>query len=125
MLILSRTLASGIRPRLATLLGNVVHAMLTGIGVSTVILLFPAALTALKVTGVAYLLYLVVASWRVPATPKLDGRLSGPVGRPGRFIVQGPINNLSNPKMIAFFLALFPQSVRDTARWRCRASCSA
>ncbi len=77
--ILSRTLASGARPGLATplgtQLGNVVRAMLAGIGVSTVILLFPAA-------------------------------------RPGRFFVQELASNLSNPKMIAFFLALFAQFVR-------------
>ncbi len=116
VLILSRTLASGARPGLATLLGtqlgNVIHAMLAGIGVSTVILLFPAAFTALKAAGVAYLLYLAVAAWRAPATLKLDGRLAGPAVRPGRFFVQGLTNNLSNPKMIAFFLALFPQFVR-------------
>ena len=45
VLVLSRTLASGRSAGLMTLLGtqlgNVVHALLAGIGVSTVILLFP------------------------------------------------------------------------------------
>ena len=115
VLILSRTLASGAWPGLATLVGtqagNVIHAVLAGIGVSTVILLFPTAFTALKVIGIAYLLYLAVAAWRAPATLKLDGRLARTPGRPGRYFVQGLTNNLSNPKMIAFFLALFPQFV--------------
>ena len=114
VLILSRTLASGAWSGLATLLGtqvgNVIHAVLAGIGVSTVILLFPAAFTALKLAGVAYLLYLAVAAWRAPATLKLDGTPESAPGR-SRSFVQGLANNLSNPKMIAFFLALFPQFV--------------
>ena len=116
VLILSRTLASGVRPGLATLLGtqagNLIHAVLAGIGVSTVILLFPVAFTALKLTGVAYLLYLAVAAWRAPATLELDAKLDRTPGRSRRFFLQGLANNLSNPKMIAFFLALFPQFVQ-------------
>ena len=115
VLILSRTLASGAWSGLTTLLGtqagNVIHAVLAGIGVSTVILLFPAAFTALKLAGVAYLLYLAVAAWRAPATLKLDGKPDRAPGRPRRSFVQGLTNNLSNPKMIAFFLALFPQFI--------------
>ncbi len=116
VLILSRTLASGAWPGLATLLGtqvgNVIHAVLAGIGVSTIILLFPVAYTALKVAGIAYLLYLAVAAWRAPARPPLDPSMAGTPRRPGRYFVQGLTNNLSNPKMIVFFLALFPQFVR-------------
>jgi threonine/homoserine/homoserine lactone efflux protein len=113
VLVLSRTLASGASAGLATLAGtqagNVVHAVLAGVGVSTVVLLFPVALHALKVAGIAYLLVLAVQAWRAPATLALRPRAGGTVGR---HFLQGLANNLANPKMIVFFLALFPQFVR-------------
>ncbi|GJD53890.1 Leucine efflux protein [Methylobacterium crusticola] len=119
VLILSRTLASGTAAGLMTLVGtqvgNVIHAVLAGVGVSTVILLFPVAFTALKFVGVLYLLYLAVMAWRAPATLDLDPALRDRAGYAGRFFVQGLANNLANPKMIAFFLALFPQFVHPEA----------
>lgn len=113
VLILSRTLASGTAAGFMTLLGtqagNVIHAVLIGIGVSTVILHVPIAYTALKVTGIVYLIYLAVMAWRAPAEIQLTANLSARSGGPLRCFVQGLMNNLANPKMIAFFLALFPQ----------------
>ncbi len=119
VLILTRTLASGTAAGLTTLLGtqvgNVVHAVLAGVGVSTVILFFPVAFTALKLVGVVYLLYLAIMAWRAPATLCLDTSFKGERRRFGRYFRQGLANNLTNPKMIAFFLALFPQFVRPEA----------
>ena len=87
VLILSRTLASGARAGLITLVGtqvgNVVHAILAGVGVSTVILLFPVAYTALKLVGVLYLLYFAGKAWRAPATLELNSALRGGAGQVG------------------------------------------
>ena len=119
VLIISRTLASGIAAGLMTLMGtqvgNVVHAVLAGVGVSTVILLFPVAFTALKLMGVLYLLYLAVMAWRAPSALHLDASLREQREHAGRYFVQGLANNLANPKMIAFFLALFPQFIHPEA----------
>ena len=116
VLVLSRTVASGTAAGLMTLLGtqvgNVIHALLAGIGVSTVILLFPFAFNILKFVGVAYLVCLAVLAWRAPATLELDPGLAGQSGSRARYAGQGLANNLANPKMIAFFLALFPQFIR-------------
>jgi threonine/homoserine/homoserine lactone efflux protein len=116
VLILSRTLASGTFSGLMTLVGtqvgNVIQAVLAGVGVSTIVLLFPIAFTALKLAGAAYLLYLAVQAWRAPATLDVDASLSNRQPHLGRFFIQGLTNNLTNPKMIAFFVALFPQFVR-------------
>jgi len=118
-LILSRTLASGVRAGLFTLVGtqvgNIVHAVLAGVGVSTIVLIFPIAFTALKWVGVLYLVYLAVMAWRAPATLLLDPSLQGGHSHAGRYFIQGLVNNLANPKMVAFFLALFPQFVRPEA----------
>lgn len=114
MFVLSRTVTSGTAAGLATLVGtqvgNVVHAMLAGIGVSTVILVFPVLFDVLKIAGVAYLLFFAVQAWRASATPTLLQSRSR-AGSLTRCFVQGLTNNLANPKMIMFFLALFPQFV--------------
>ncbi len=119
VLILSRTIASGTGAGLMTLVGtqvgNIIHAVLAGVGVSTIILLFPVAFTALKFVGVFYLLYLSVVAWRAPATLDLDPASRDRAGYAGRFFVQGLANNLANPKMIVFFLALFLQFVHPEA----------
>ena len=119
VLILSRTLASGSSAGVMTLagtqIGNVIHAVLAGIGVSTVVLLFPVAFTALKILGVVYLLYLAVVAWRAPATLEIESGIKIPSGSFARYFSQGLTNNLSNPKMIVFFVALFPQFVRPKA----------
>ncbi len=113
--VLSRTVASGTSAGLMSLLGtqvgNVVHAVLAGVGVSTVILLFPLAFHALRIVGVVYLVVLAITTWRAPATLAL-GVNSADTKSLGRYFAQGLANNLANPKMIAFFLALFPQFVR-------------
>ncbi len=118
VLVLSRTLASGRRAGLwaafGTQVGDFTQAMLAGLGISTLILLFPVALGALRVVGVAYLLWLAVAAWRAGASP--DGEAGAAPGRESAFgwFTQG-LNNLVNAKMIAFFVALFPQFLAPAA----------
>ena len=115
VMILSRTIATGPRAGLMTLLGtqtgNVVHALLAGLGVSSLLLLFPYAFDVLKYVGAAYLVHLAVTAWRAPPTLELDTRLASRRGSALRYFHQGLTNNLVNPKMIPFFVALFPQFV--------------
>jgi threonine/homoserine/homoserine lactone efflux protein len=116
VLILSRTIASGSGAGLMTLFGtqagNVVHSLLAGLGVSSIVLLFPYAFDILKYVGATYLVYLAVMAWRATATLELDTRFSQECGGAMRYFYQGLTNNLVNPKMIPFFIALFPQFVR-------------
>ena len=116
VLILSRTLASGPAAGLMTLagtqIGNIIHAVLAGIGVTTLILVFPIAFTTLKIFGIVNLVYLAVQAWRAPTVLELNPILRTKRASPGHYFVQGLTNNLANPKMIAFFVALFPQFVR-------------
>lgn len=115
VLILSRTLASGGRAGLMTLFGtqagNVVHALLAGLGVSSIVLLFPVAFDALKYLGATYLAYLALMAWRTPAKLKFDTKIANKRGGALQYLYQGLTNNLLNPKMIPFFIALFPQFV--------------
>lgn len=115
VLILSRTVASGASAGMMTLFGtqagNLIHALLAGLGVSSIVLLFPYAFDILKYLGAAYLVYLAVTTWRAPASLELDTRLANKRGGALRYFYQGLANNLVNPKMIPFFIALFPQFV--------------
>jgi threonine/homoserine/homoserine lactone efflux protein len=115
ILVLSRTLATGGASGLMTLLGtqtgNVIHALLAGLGVSTLVLMFPWAFTALKYIGACYLIYLAIVLWRSPPKLELDQSMESKVGSGLKYYYQGLVNNLVNPKMIPFFVALFPQFI--------------
>lgn len=114
-LILSRSMASGTRAGLLTLFGtqagNVIHALLAGLGVSSIVLLLPYAFDVLKYVGAAYLVYLAISAWRAPATLDVDAHMGTLNASAWRYFSQGLANNLVNPKMIPFFIALFPQFV--------------
>ena len=115
ILILSRTVSNGTAAGLATLLGtqtgNVIHALLAGMGVSSLILLYPYAFDLLKYAGAAYLVYLAVMAWRSPEMLALDDLHQEMKSSFAKYFYQGLTNNLVNPKMIPFFIALFPQFV--------------
>ena len=119
VLVLSRTLASGTKPGLWTLIGtqtgNMVHAMLAGLGISTIIMLFPIAFQIMKWAGAAYLVYLAVKTWRADPTITLSVDTLGEKSGPRGYYFQGLANNLVNAQMIPFFLALFPQFVKPEA----------
>ncbi len=115
VLILSRTPATGTGAGVMTLFGtqagNVIHAMLASLGVSSIVLMFPVAFDILKYLGAAYLVYLAVMAGRASATLELNTRLNDRRDGAVRYFCQGLTNNLVNPKMIPFFITLFPQFV--------------
>ncbi len=80
VLILSCTIATGQAVGVMTLLGtqagNVVHALLAGLGMSSIMLLFPFAFDLLKYAGAASLVYLAVMAWRASAAWELETRLA-------------------------------------------------
>lgn len=116
VLVLSRALGSGTRAGLMTLLGtqlgNVSHALLAGLGISSLVLLIPHAFEILKFAGAAYLIYLAVTTWRASPSLALNPGLAVGGGGDWRHVSQGFTNNIVNPKMIPFFIALFPQFIR-------------
>lgn len=116
LLVLSRTLASGPRAglwaALGTQVGDFAQAMLAGLGITTLVLLYPVALGALRVVGVAYLLWLAFQAWRAGTASSPEAPAAAPArgaDSPLGWFAQGLTNNLVNAKMIAFFVALFPQ----------------
>ena len=99
---------SGVLTAAGVASGQLAWALLTAFGVASVLAAHQGVLTALRVAGGAYLVYLGVhALWgsrRSPTAPP-----ARPRARARRAYAQGLVSNLANPKMAVFFLSLLPQ----------------
>lgn len=131
MLVIRSTLARGPRAGVASALGialgHFVHASASALGLSLLLRTSDAAFTAMKVLGAAYLAYLgvrsFVAAWRGRSRTfdAVEGEESHASSDPApprpsrRFLLDGFLCNVLNPKVALFYLALFPQFV-DPAR---------
>ncbi|MBB4845847.1 threonine/homoserine/homoserine lactone efflux protein [Paucibacter oligotrophus] len=94
-------------------IGLLVHTAAIALGLAAVFAASALAFTVLKFVGAAYLAYLAWQVLRAPVGPlafEARGRSSmrAMLGR-------GVVMNLSNPKVVFFFLALLPQFV-DASR---------
>ena len=95
-----------IRLTLGLASGVLVHTGLIILGFSAMISASPLAMNLIALFGAGYLLYLAWLTWRhrhdhlQPA----DGRSID-----GSYYWRGVIMNITNPKVLLFFLALFPQ----------------
>ncbi|RJG04448.1 LysE family translocator [Noviherbaspirillum sedimenti] len=89
--------------------GLLVHTAAVALGLAAVFAASPAAFTVLKFAGAAYLAYLAWQAWHAPANAKLAQQ--APPMNPWRMLARGFIMNLTNPKVIFFFLAFLPQFV--------------
>lgn len=94
-------------------LGIVPHLLATVFGLAALMHTSALAFEALKIAGVAYLLYLAWATWRdqaafAVATTPTRGSALGLVGK-------AVLLNLLNPKLTIFFLAFLPQFVPATS----------
>lgn len=94
-------------------IGICVHTLAVALGLAAVFAASEAAFTVLKLVGAAYLAYLAWQAFRAPAGPLEDAgaRASSARGLFGRGIVM----NLTNPKVLLFFLAFLPQFVEPSA----------
>jgi threonine/homoserine/homoserine lactone efflux protein len=123
LLVVRNVLTRGRTAALATVAGIaggcVVHAVLSAVGVSLILVRSAEAFAALKLCGAAYLIALGVQSvWR---WLRSDDRLSvEPAAGPGavsppsrrlRSFAEGLLTNLLNPKVGIFYLAFLPQFI--------------
>jgi threonine/homoserine/homoserine lactone efflux protein len=112
LFILSRSLASGAAAGFATGLGICaglyIFAAAAGLGLAGIFDYSPLAYDIIRLAGIVYLVYLAWQSFRVSGSPALVA--AKPTRRSlARFFWQGLLNDLSNPKAVVFFVALFPQ----------------
>lgn len=108
---LARTLTGGRRAGLAaamgTNLGCVVHATLAALGISVLIQASPVAFLAMKIIGAVYLLWLAVQTLRKGTVLTVDGQPQPPRSMLSDFLT-GFAVNLSNPKVVIFFITFLP-----------------
>jgi threonine/homoserine/homoserine lactone efflux protein len=113
-LFLARTVTGGRRAGIAAMtgasLGNVVHSVLAAFGLSALIAASPPLFLALKVVGAIYLLWLAIDAVRNGSSLNVQAE------QPRRValwptLALGLTVNLTNPKVVLFYLTFLPQFV--------------
>jgi threonine/homoserine/homoserine lactone efflux protein len=103
---------AGLMATLGVASSEVVQITAVAAGLSALFAAAPAAFTALRLCGAAYLLYLGMQALRSArrgspvAAEAAGGRLSGRYA-----YLRGAVTNLVNPKMVTFVVAFLPQFV--------------
>ncbi len=113
-LFLAKTLAGGRRHGIASMLGALtgccVHTLLAAIGISALIAASETGFLVLKIAGALYLAWLAYGAIRHGSA--LSVQPGGPVGTSiWRTFGTGVGINLTNPKIILFFVTFLPQFI--------------
>ncbi|MEV5987618.1 LysE family translocator [Streptomyces sp. NPDC052051] len=101
----------GVRAALGSACGLLVHATFAAIGLSALVMSSAQVLTAVKLLGGIYLIWLGVTTWRSTrrgVRPMVRRRWRLPWARLGGF-GQGLWSNVLNPKAASVYLTLVPQ----------------
>ena len=85
--------------------GLVLHSAAVAAGVAALVVAEPLLFNAIKVFGAAYLLWL---AWQAIRSRPVQTDSAQPL-QPKQLLLRGVLMNLSNPKVLVFFLALLPQ----------------
>jgi threonine/homoserine/homoserine lactone efflux protein len=112
--LVSRSITQGRAAGFVSLLGVAVgflcYLAAAVAGITTIFLAVPAAYTALKVAGAAYLLYLAWQAVR-PGGPAVFAPRSLPRDPRRRLFLMGLTTNLLNPKIAVLYVSLLPQFI--------------
>ncbi|WP_210496528.1 LysE family translocator [Microvirga antarctica] len=114
-LFLAKTMAGGRRAGIAAMLGAMagccVHTMLAALGVSALLAASVTAFTVLKVVGALYLLWLAFDAVRNGSALSVKDQTRAELPFWKTFMVGVGIN-LTNPKIVLFFVTFLPQFVQ-------------
>ena len=97
---------SGILITLGLCTGLVFHTCLVAFGVATIMQTSDWALSALKIIGAIYLVYL---AWQILNSQTQELSVKGIVLSDANLYLRGIVMNVTNPKVSIFFLAFLPQ----------------
>lgn len=122
LLVIRNTARGGVRDGVLTSVaicsGLFVHATVSALGISLILLQSAWAFGLLKLAGAGYLIWLGLASlWAarrgqgLPVAGVLGEREARPVWRPLR---EGLLSNVLNPKTVVFYMAFLPQFIAPT-----------
>ncbi|WP_307743173.1 LysE family transporter [uncultured Pantoea sp.] len=96
-------------------LGSCTHAVASALGLTALIAASPLLFTVIKYTGAAYLIYLgtkmIVATFRVRHVVRPEGVEAVAQTETRQLLLRGFITSITNPKVLLFFIAFFPQFV--------------
>jgi threonine/homoserine/homoserine lactone efflux protein len=113
-LFLAKTVSGGRKAGLAAMLGAqagcCVHTLLAALGVSALLAASEAAFFALKVVGGLYLLWLAIDALRHGSALNVKAEARREVSVWSTFLL-GVGVNLTNPKIVLFFVTFLPQFV--------------
>lgn len=118
LLVVRNTLRGGRRDGYMTMAGICcglyVHALLSALGVSVLLMHSATAFTALKIAGACYLVWLGLHSLRAaavgrPPPPAAEAHAARVTA--SRSFREGFLTNVLNPKVAVFYLALLPQFI--------------
>jgi RhtB (resistance to homoserine/threonine) family protein len=118
MLVIRNTARGGWRDGAASSLGICsglfVHATISAVGISVILLQAAWAFSTLKLAGAAYLVWLGACSWRKvfrrDSFKVVNGMTSGSF-RLRRSLREGFLSNVLNPKTAVFYMAFLPQFI--------------
>lgn len=118
MMVLRNTLRGGARDGLVSslgiCLGLFVHATLSAVGISAILLYSATAFTVLKIAGALYLLWLGISSlksfWKARYQTQHQTSTKS-VFSVWRSLREGFLSNVLNPKAVIFYMAFLPQFI--------------
>lgn len=109
--------AAGVAAALGAEIGNSFYIVLTGLGLSALILSSTTVYSVIKTLGAVYLLYLAYKSLPTKNTKTNEMNNKTTISKTGK-LLGGIMINITNPKILLFFVTLLPQFVpvdqRDT-----------
>lgn len=123
LLVIRNTARGGLRDgaltSLAICMGLFVHATVSALGVSLILLQSAWAFSALKLIGAGYLIWLGIQSLnqvRYSRGLPVAEVVSGEFQRTGiwRPVREGLLSNVLNPKTVVFYMAFLPQFIAPT-----------
>ncbi len=113
-LFLARTMSSGRKAGIASVtganLGCLIHTLLAAFGVSALLAASQTGFTVLKIVGAGYLLWLAVDAIRNGSSLNVKNDQPRENSVLNSFLT-GVMVNLSNPKVVLFFITFLPQFV--------------
>ncbi len=120
ILTIRNSLEYGYKTTIVNIFGNffamIILALISAIGLGAIILSSQTLFYIIKFLGCIYLVYLGIKAWQVPI---VDEKNKSDLKKENKnhytIFKEGFIIGISNPKAIAFFIALFPQFI-DPAR---------
>ncbi len=96
--------------------GLFIHATISAVGISVILLQAVWAFSALKLLGAGYLVWLGISSWRKvikqePFTIENGNARTGGTFLMSRSLREGFLSNVLNPKTAVFYMAFLPQFI--------------